>query len=135
MVNNCSVSDIDKIKELGTLLNDNFNRVNNIEELINNKEVLGYYENNELVGILIFKKVYEVIELLYIVVETNYRNKGIGEKLINGLKDMDSKRVLLEVNEKNNNAISLYKKCGFKVINIRKKYYGEYNAYVMELVL
>ena len=135
MVNNCSISDKDKIIELGLLLNENFNRVNNVDELINNKEILGYYDNNELLGIVIFKKVYEVIDLLYIVVDPKYRNKGIGKKLVDGLKEIKCEKIMLEVNEKNNSAISLYKKCGFKIINVRKKYYGEYNAYVMELVL
>ena len=44
-----------------------------------------------------------------------------------------SERILLEVRCDNNNAIKLYKKYNFKIINIRKKYYDNMDAYVMEL--
>ena len=33
MVNNCTKNDIEKIKDLGKLINSNFDKVNNIEKL------------------------------------------------------------------------------------------------------
>ena len=39
---------------------------------------------------------------------------------------------MLEVNEKNQNAINLYLKNGFKEINRRPKYYGSDTAIIME---
>ena len=42
--------------------------------------------------------------------------------------------MLLEVRCDNINAIKLYKKYNFKIINIRKNYYENNDAYVMELI-
>ena len=135
MVNNCNIEDINRIKELGKLINNNFDRVNNIKDIINNKEIIGYYDNNKLVGILIFNKNYEIIDLLYIVVDTLYRNNGIGSMLVEHLiKNCNFERILLEVRCDNVNAIKLYKKFDFKIINIRKNYYENQDAYVMELI-
>ena len=134
MINNCEYNDIDRINELGLLINNNFNKVNNIEEIINNKEIIGYYDNNKLVGYLIYKKLYEVIDLLYIIVDPIYRKHGIGSKLMEYLLNMEYERIMLEVNTNNKSAIKLYKKYNFKIINIREKYYGDNSAYVMELI-
>ena len=134
MINNCEYNDIDRINELGLLINNNFNKVNIVSDLINNKEIIGYYDNNKLVGYLIYKKLYEVIDLLYIVVDPIYRRHGIGSKLMEYLLKLDYERIMLEVNTNNKSAIKLYKKYNFKIINIREKYYGDNSAYVMELI-
>ena len=134
MVNSSSISDIDTIKKLGLLLNDNFIKTNNIEEIINNKEIIGYYILDKLVGFIIFKKLYETIDILYVVVEPDYRKKGIGSKLLNEIIKMKCKHIMLEVNTKNIAAINIYKKNNFKIINTRKKYYKTDDAYVMELI-
>ena len=42
---------------------------------------------------------------------------------------------MLEVKEDNLKAISLYKKHGFKVIHIRKNYYKDKDALIMEKIL
>ena len=135
MVNNCTKKDILKIKELGKLINSNFDKVNNIEELINDNKIIGYYDNDVLVGFLIYEQVYEIIDLLYIVVEPIYRRKNIGTKLINYLiQNKEFEKIMLEVRCDNSSAIKLYKKFNFKIINIREKYYDGQDAYVMELV-
>ena len=41
-------------------------------------------------------------------------------------------RFLLEVSINNYIAIKLYENMNFKIINIRKKYYNDIDAYVME---
>ena len=132
MVDNCNIIDTERIKELGNLINNNFSSVNNIESIIENKEIIGYYDNGILIGFLIFKKMYEVIDLLYIVVDPIYRNHGIGSKLMESLFELDYDKIILEVSVSNKNAIKLYKKFNFKIINIRKKYYKNTDAYVME---
>ena len=135
MVNNCTLNDIEKIKELGKLININFDKVNNIEELINNNKIIGYYDNNNLVGILIYEQLYEIIDLLYIVVEAIYRRRNIGTELIKYLIENSTfEKIMLEVKCDNKNAIKLYKKFNFKIINIREKYYDNQDAYVMELI-
>lgn len=135
MISNCNIDDINKIIKLGKLINNNFDKVNNIENIINNKEIIGYYYDNKLVSYLIYKKNYEIIDLLYIVVEPIYRKKGIGSKLLEYLINNENyERILLEVRCDNSSAIKLYKKYNFKIINVRKKYYNNEDGYVMELV-
>ena len=135
MVNNCTKNDIEKIQELGKLINSNFAKVNNIEELIKDNKIIGFYDNDILVGFLIYEQLYEIIDLLYIVVEPIYRRKSIGTKLLNYLIDnKEFEKIMLEVRCDNSSAIKLYKKFNFKIINIRKKYYDNIDAYVMELI-
>lgn len=134
MVNNCELKDIDSIKKLGRLINHNFDKVNKLEEIINNKEIKGYYIDNELVGIIIYKTLYDTTDLLYIVVDQIYRNKNIASTLLENLIK-ESNKIILEVRCDNKNAIKLYKKYNFKIINIRKNYYDNMDAYVMELII
>lgn len=134
MVNNCELKDIDSIKKLGRLINNNFDKLNNLEDIINNKEIKGYYIDNELVGIIIYKTLYDTTDLLYIVVDKLYRNKNIASTLLENLIK-ESNKIILEVRCDNKNAIKLYKKYNFKIINIRKDYYDNMDAYVMELII
>lgn len=135
MVNKCSILDIDRIIELGKLINNDFDKLNNISVLISNDNIFGYYLDNKLVGFIIINKCYEVIDLLYIVVDKLYRNKSIGSKLMEYMiNTFDYERIMLEVRCDNIYAIKLYKKYNFKIINIRKNYYLNNDAYVMEMV-
>ena len=134
MINNCNKSDKERIIELGKLINDNFDRVNNIDKIIEDKEIIGYYEDDILVGFIIFKTLYDVTDLLYIVVDEEYRNKKVGSRLMDYLIN-NSKKIMLEVRCDNKSAINLYKKYNFMIINIRKKYYDNMDGYVMELML
>jgi len=135
MVNNCELVDKTKIIELGKLINSNFDKFNNIEEIINNNKILGYYLDKKLIGFIIYEQSYEVIDILYIVTDKIYRRKGIASKLIEYLiNEKEFERIMLEVRCDNSNAIKLYKKFDFKIINIRKKYYDNNYAYVMELI-
>lgn len=135
MVNKCSILDIDRIIELGRLINNDFDKLNNISELISNDNIFGYYLDDKLVGFIVINKCYEVIDLLYIVVDKLYRNKSIGSKLMEYMiNTFDYERIMLEVRCDNVYAIKLYKKYNFKIINIRKNYYLNNDAYVMEMV-
>lgn len=82
-------------------------------------EILGF------AGILINV---DVVEVMNIVVRKNCRRKGIGKKLLEEIiklsKETNLDSLILEVNCKNEPAINLYKKNGFKRIGIRKKYYN-----------
>ena len=135
MVNNCTKNDIEKIKELGKLINSNFDKVNNIEELINDNKIIGYYLDNNLIGFIITEQSYEILDILYIVVDPLYRKKGIASLLMEHIiNNKTYDKIMLEVRCDNSNAIKLYKKYNFKIINIRKKYYDNIDAYVMELI-
>ena len=72
-----------------------------------------------------------------IAVKEEYRGRGIGELLLMGCVELSilrrSKEVTLEVRVTNDLAQSLYKKYGFAVMGVRKRYYTDNNedAYIM----
>ena len=70
--------------------------------------------------------------LLKIVTHKDCRRRGIAQKLIDSLfqycKSIHIKTVFLEVRNDNISAIALYKKNGFAIQGIRKKYYGDADA-------
>ena len=135
MINNCTINDINRINELGNLINLNFSKVNKIEEIINNKNIIGYYLDNNLIGFIITEQSYEILDILYIVVDPLYRKKGIASLLMEHIiNNKTYDKIMLEVRCDNSNAIKLYKKYNFKIINIRKKYYGNIDGYVMEMI-
>ena len=70
----------------------------------------------------------------YLVVDENYRRKKIATNLLNCLitNSKPNQKIYLEVSANNKNAIELYNKFNFNVVNIRKKYYKNVDAYVME---
>lgn len=96
-------------------------------------KILGYFYDSKLIGFISYSIIYDRCEINFIGVLEEYRNNKIGSKLINNLIERLSscKNITLEVNVNNYIAIKLYKKSGFKVASIRKKYYGNDDAYLM----
>ena len=97
------------------------------------------YEDKVIKGVVIFKEIYERIELEYIVVDKKFRRSKIAtslmEYLINYAQDSNIENITLEVNVNNIKAISLYKKFDFKTVSIRKNYYESDDAYLMMKVI
>lgn len=77
------------------------------------------------------------IELTYIGVVSNQREKGLGKKLLDVFIESSHsngyRSVLLSVEEENSPAIALYEKSGFKTIKTYSE--GRYQRYRMELIL
>ncbi len=90
--------------------------------------------DNNIVG-YISSTLEEFGEILNFFVVYEYRNQGIGKALLNSVileaKKNKIKSLYLEVSEKNNNAINLYKTFDFKVSHVRKNYYKDSDAYVL----
>lgn len=86
-------------------------------------------------GLLGITCLYDRIELDYIYIEKNKRNKNYATWLMKHLiKYSDKykyKSISLEVNITNVNAIKLYEKFGFRVAKTIKKYYKNQDAYLM----
>lgn len=78
-------------------------------------------------------------ELYRIGVLHDYRGRGIAFRLMQRFVAecirRKTEKIFLEVRSKNEAAVNLYKKCGFYQIAIRKDYYGDDSALVMELEL
>ena len=114
MIRNYKEQDIIEIEKLGKELNPNYK-----------------YIFNSQYKILIFEELEEIIDL---VVNKDYRQQGKATLLLNEVLKKESicKKMTLEVRESNFSAIKFYDKHGFKVVNIRKKYYfDEENALLM----
>ncbi len=139
MVNSVLLDDLNKFNELGCLVNSNFVNLFNLKNLIDSSYdyVYGYYYANELVAFIHVTKLYETMDIVNVVVEEKYRNKGIATTLIKYVIKLfdDTEFVMLEVNENNKVAISLYEKNGFKTINKRNNYYGADAALIMKRVV
>ena len=139
MIRKLLKKDFDIVYELGLKLHPNYKIINDLEEIINNDLNYFYvYEiDGKVVGFIHFTKLYNSVDLVDIIVSEEYQNQMIGSTLIDFMitnLSADNK-IYLEVNTNNKKAINLYQKFGFKVINIRKNYYGLDDAYVMERVI
>ena len=77
--------------------------------------------------------------IIGIAVDNNFQKQGVGtmllQKVIEVAKLNKVNSISLEVDKKNDKAINFYKNKGFKVTNIRKKYYKDNDAYIMWLYL
>ncbi len=93
-----------------------------------------YLLNNEhSIGILMGHFLYQdqkisEFEILHIAVLPEYRNQGIGRKILEELEKQlkmtnKSIKIFLEASSLNKFAIKLYEKLGYKAYNERKNYY------------
>lgn len=93
------------------------------------------YEEKGILGVIVFEEIYDRIELDYIIVNDNYRRRGIASKLmeslINYAQNNSISNITLEVNENNISAINLYKKYKFDLVSRREKYYKDNDAILM----
>jgi len=88
------------------------------------------YDNGEIVGYAIGvleKESYG--HILNIAVRDNHRRKGVGSLLLSQLEaeleELGAKLFYLEVRADNYDAISFYRKNGYNVEGLRKKYYRD----------
>lgn len=139
MVNKIVIEELERFNELGLIVNKNFSNVYKLNEIIESQydDVYGYYDDNNLVGFIHISKLYETVDIVNIVVDEKYRKQGIATKLIDYVLGLynDIEKVMLEVNENNVAAISLYEKNGFEVISKRNNYYGSDAALIMKRVV
>ena len=115
--------------------NENFTNVYNIREILDKdyEFIYVYEEDDNVLGFIQIEKHFEVVDLINIAVSEDTRRKGIASKLIQYIIDnVEHERFLLEVNSNNTSAIKLYQKFNFKEINIRKNYYSNGDAIIME---
>ncbi len=94
-----------------------------------NNYSLGYFEENNLVGVLIGDtikndKVYD-LELHILFVSKDERRKKIATKLLNYIEtnNLNFSKIFIEVAEDNTEAINFYQKNNFVFLNFRHNYY------------
>lgn len=137
MIRQAKINDLIYINNLGSKLHKNFEKTYHMETEINNINsiILVNEEEKKINAYLYAVKTIDNIDILSIYVEEKYRKKNLGssllEELINNNRYL-KQSIMLEVSTNNTPAINLYKKMGFQIINIRKKYYENGDAYVMK---
>lgn len=133
MISELTKEEVQEVIQLGTMLNPNFSKLFHIENLNPNETIYIYKENNINKGFIHIQNGLDIIDLLNIIVKPKYQNQGIGSVLLKYIIDnKQDKKIMLEVRSKNINAIKLYQKYDFKIINIRKNYYKDDDAIIME---
>ncbi len=95
-----------------------------------------YFNEDISIGYLEYSLIYDRMEIDNIHVSEDYRGKGIGTKLMAHLISIAIEarvdNITLEVRVSNEVAIKLYHKFGFHEVAIRKYYYGNEDAILME---
>ena len=133
MISKLTKEDVQEVILLGTMLNPNCSKLFHRENLNSNETIYIYKENNINKGFIHIQNGLDIIDLLNIIVKPEYQNQGIGSVLLKYIIDnKQDKKIMLEVRSKNINAIKLYQKYDFKIINIRKNYYKDDDAIIME---
>lgn len=102
-----------------------------IEDLSLGYVYLGYFLGDKLVSFINYIELVDAIEDHFVFTDPKHRNNGYALSLFEHLINNTKKKIIIEVNVNNEAAIALYKKLGFKVLNIREKYYDEDDALVM----
>ncbi len=105
----------------------------NGQPLLTYKDIRSYLESNLYfiffndVSLSIIQVIELEAEIITLVVDSNFRNKNIGTRLLDktleNLRLKKVKKIFLEVSEKNIAALKIYKKFGFIKYGIRKNYY------------
>lgn len=92
-------------------------------------------EEDRIVAYLLCSVIDDYAEILNIAAHPDYRQKGLAKKMLGfwfALPHIKNAHVVLEVRAKNMPAQNLYTQCGFQQIHVRKNYYGDDDALVME---
>ena len=140
-MNKISEINEEQLKSINKFIDDNSDEFNyfknigwnikNIESHFskNNNYSLGYFKDNNLVGVLIGDtikndKEYD-LELHILFVSKNQRRKKIATKLLNYIEtnNLNFSKIFIEVAEDNVEAINFYQKNNFVFLNFRHNYY------------
>jgi ribosomal-protein-alanine N-acetyltransferase len=82
----------------------------------------------ETVGFILGQLAADEIEILTLGVRSAWQRRGIGRLLVEALsraaKNVEAKRLILEVGANNGAALALYRRLGFTEIGRRKEYYA-----------
>lgn len=129
---------IDKVCEIESLcIETPWGKDSLLKEIENEKAI--YFcavKDEEVIGYIGLWNILGEGNITNVAVHPDFQRMGTGYLLMEKMKEYAKKEKLLfltlEVNEGNEKAISLYKKCGFETVGLRKKYYdNKYNAVLM----
>ena len=129
--------------ESNTFKKDAFSKTSILNLILKNTLFLKLIDNetsNKIVGfIIVIQDREDRINLINLLIRKQYQNKGYGSYLLkytlNKIKEMNNIEVIvLNVNSKNEVAIFLYQKFGFRIVQKIENYYRQKkSAYLMIL--
>jgi len=97
------------------------------------KQLYGWIENNEILGVCGIGINSDWIEIFNIAVDPNARKRGIGKAMINAVQEKYKMTVKAETDD---GAVEFYRKCGFETEAFMKTFNGsEYKRYKCTLRL
>lgn len=105
-----------EISEIIDILNE-FKKFSELEiiNLIKENKIVIYEKNNIIVGVSLNNIHEDFVEIVEISVKNEFRRKGFGKELIEGIiLKYPNKKIKLKVNKENIAAIKLYEKVGFE---------------------
>ena len=115
------------------LLEDEKNKINEYVTNSVSEMFKDYYNivlDDKIIGSILLKDIQEGKLIDEIYIEKEFRNNGIGTDIImKVVKKSNNKNIYLWVYKENIKAVSLYKRLGFKIIDLTEsRYYMEYNV-------
>ena len=130
-IHEMSLNDLELIKDILQTDFDDFWNYNIFKEELENphSKYIVAKINNKIIGFAGIWKAVDDIHITNIVTRKDYRNKGIANIMLEQLitiakQEKNITSITLEVNSNNIIAQKLYKKFGFDVVGLRKKYYN-----------
>ena len=91
-------------------------------------DLIAAVADGRLVGYAVCWTILEQAELGNVAVDAEWRNRGVGLKLVQAalerVRRRSAEECFLEVRESNRTAQSVYQKCGFRSIGRRRRYYS-----------
>lgn len=127
------IKELYDIKLINEFLKKFNQSIENIDEPF--RKYIGYIVDDKIVAFLNYSLIYDHIEIEYIYVNNECRNKGIATKLIEYLVKFGTKNsclnITLEVRCSNKVAIKFYQKNHFEAVSIRKNYYNGEDGILM----
>lgn len=137
MIIECNTNYIDELNGMMKFFNTEISKENMEDNPFS--IYLGYQSNKELVAFINFNILYEQAELNYIYVKPEFRGTKLGtllmEEMFKRCYEKKVNTITLEVRISNTGAIQFYKNLGFEEISIRKNYYKEEDAYLLQKVI
>jgi ribosomal-protein-alanine N-acetyltransferase len=99
----------------------------------NYSEFLIARQNEDIVGFIAIKKVFDELEVVNIVTRADKRQQGIGSNLLSYIirKYADVRKINLEVGEHNIVAKNLYCEFGFRPVGRRENYYKDHDDAIL----
>ena len=142
MIQKMDKKDLDEVVDIATSsISNPWSKDMFIEEMLNPLSHcfivrMKWASKHPLMGFICFRNIEDESELLNICVHPQYRQLGIGKKLMQfyiGLcSKMKIKTFYLEVDSSNQSAIHLYQLLSYQIVGIRKKFYrGKFDALLM----